>query len=165
MFSFKCFNIARALVNLIYQVVGLLRWPKALQMYKNLAQFTESNSPAAQRSLAHVIIIAKLKNLSFTDSTAQLQIHFEIWPFNHLSRYLGGQDRCFVTENREENLSKLPWLSDRIWARKIDDKQIELTELKTVGEEALSSNLRILEFIVWVYGLANPKFTRSHKEH
>ena len=119
-------------------------------MYKNLARFTESNSPAAQRSLAHVIIIAKLKNLSFTDSTAQLQIHFEIWPFNHLSRYLGGQDRCFVTENREENLSKLPWLSDRIWARKIDDKQIELTELKTVGEEALSSNLTILEFMAWL---------------
>ena len=109
-----------------------------------------------------------MKNLSFywlnCATGLKQQIRFEIRPFNHLSRYLWEQDRCFVTENREENLSKLPWLSDRIWARKIDDKQIELTELKTVGEEALSSNLRILEFIVWVYGLANPKFTRSHKE-
>ena len=29
------FSLAQALVNPIYQVVGYLRWPKALQMYKN----------------------------------------------------------------------------------------------------------------------------------
>ena len=37
------FNIARALVNLIYQVVGWLRWPKVLQMYKKLTLFTASD--------------------------------------------------------------------------------------------------------------------------
>ena len=51
------FNLAQALNNLIYQVVGYLRWPKALQMYKNITQFTASDSPAALQSLARVIII------------------------------------------------------------------------------------------------------------
>ena len=45
-----------ALVNLIYQVVDKLGWPKSLQMYKNLTQFTASDEPLASRSLACVII-------------------------------------------------------------------------------------------------------------
>ena len=53
----KCITIARALINLICQVVGLLRWPRALQMYKNLTRFRASNSPAARQSLAYFIII------------------------------------------------------------------------------------------------------------
>ena len=51
------FNIVRALVNLIHQVVGLLRWTKTLQMYKSLTRFTVCNSPVARRSLTRVIII------------------------------------------------------------------------------------------------------------
>ena len=39
-------NIARALINLIYQV------PKALKMYKNLTRFTALILPGARRSLA-----------------------------------------------------------------------------------------------------------------
>ena len=50
------FNIAQALFNLIYQVVGYLRLPKALQIRKNLTQFMASDSPVAHRSLACVMI-------------------------------------------------------------------------------------------------------------
>ena len=48
------FNIARALVNVIYQV---FRYPKALQMYKNLTRITASNWIMAHWSLGCVMII------------------------------------------------------------------------------------------------------------
>ena len=47
-YSILIINIARAPVNLIYQVVPYLRSPKALQMYKNLTQFTASDLPTAR---------------------------------------------------------------------------------------------------------------------
>ena len=50
------FNIARALANLSYQVIGWLRWTKALEIFKNLTWFNASYLPAFCRSLACVII-------------------------------------------------------------------------------------------------------------
>ena len=51
------FNIVRTLVNPICQEVGLLRWPKTLQMYKILTRFAACDSTVARKSRSRIIII------------------------------------------------------------------------------------------------------------